>query len=49
MSTESGKWLQLMNSVLLSIVRASVGLPYEHPLDTVKTIMQSQEHRATFR
>jgi hypothetical protein len=33
----------LAKSSLVAVVRSLVGLPYEHPLDTVKTVMQSQE------
>jgi solute carrier family 25 citrate transporter 1 len=32
-----------MKSAWLGALRAAVGLPYEHPLDCIKTVMQAQK------
>lgn len=46
MANDSGAKKQfLLKSVFLSVARAAVGMPYEHPLDTIKTVMQSQQRQ----
>lgn len=44
MSIDNSKkeWLFLLKSAGVSILRAVIGLPYEHPLETIKTVMQNE-------